>query len=370
MKNGLFVLTLTLAFLGGAIPAKSQSSPIKVYVDLLIRRITVIDNKGRLVSNLRGDNFRGWACPVAPSNIGKSPEMKRKDLDDCLPFQFDIFEPENVPPVRGVAGQDVSGSTRPYLDELSKKATVWLFEEILLKDNDLGMIVEFDEKQRVVVGWTRDTEEIKRAQESLQPGGLSAITDTLFFLATTVMADKQIAGFTKIAVVVTDGLDNFHLPIVKDTEDGVEFCPPEERVAGRPALCRVVQNEDLAIAVQKADFRLFIVNLSKKYGSDRLSGSFQKPEDLAKKLSALAQATGGEHFSPKNPEDAKEAIEEIRAQIGQIYTLGSYVQSAKSGWYDIHIEVGEYDENGRFNIFKKYRLEYPRRWYLDPRKKK
>lgn len=375
MKNCLAVLALSVTFSVIAIPANAQATPssengkVRVYVDLLTLRTTVVTNKGRVVSDLSRKNFRGWACPTT-TGPGKLSNPKRKEVNDCLVLDFQNFDYENVPPVRAFVAIDTSGSTKPYLDDLSKKASVWFFEKILLKESDLGAIMEFAERARLVVGWTRNIEEISEGQKSLRSEGLSAITDTLFTVASTVMTDKQITGFTKIAVIVTDGLDNFRLPLVKDGEDGVKFCSPEERVAGQPTPCRIVQDEDLALAVQKGDFLLFVVNLSKKYGTDRLASSYQKPEDLAAKLKAVATSTGGEHFWVNNVGDAHEALEEIAARIGKIYILGSYVQTAKPGWYDIYIEVGEWDENGRFTIFKKYRPEYPRRWYLDPRKKK
>jgi len=284
------------ALLGGAALSGQQGRPvnspppedtgtvIRSDVRLVVLHTTVVDKSGHLVMNL--------------------PQSAFAVYENGVQQQIQKFQREDVPVAMGLI-VDNSGSMRP------KRAQVEAAALALAKDSnreDEVFVVNFNDEAFMDLPGHKDfTNDIKDMEEALtridSHGGTAmrdAIRMSIDWLKQKADKDK------KVLVVVTDGNDN----------------------------SSVVSLEDLVKAAQQSGVLLYSVGL--------LDEEERREAARAKRaLEALATATGGESFFPKELSEVDRIAHQVARDIRSQYTI-QYTPSNKAmdgGYRQIKVAV-------------------------------
>ncbi len=98
---------------------------------------------------------------------------------------------------------DTSASVKSKLD-YEKQTASEFFKEVLRKNMDLALIIQFDSEVNLVQDFTQDTARLTAALDTLQAGNSTALYDAIF-----LAVDEKLKGEVgrKVIVVITDGTD-------------------------------------------------------------------------------------------------------------------------------------------------------------------
>ena len=232
---------------------------------LVVLHTTVIDKNGRLVTNLTKDAFQ-------VSENGFEQEIR-------------IFKREDVPVSMGLI-IDNSGSMR------DRRAKVEAAALALVKDSnpqDEVFIVNFNDEAFLDnphgKDFTSDVKEMEEALTRIDSRGGTAMRDAIR-MSIDHLKEKSHKD-KKVIVVVTDGNDN----------------------------ASVVSLENLVKAAQQSEVLIYTVGL--------LGDEERREAQRAKRaLSALATATGGDTYEPKELADVERIAHQVARDIRNQYTIG------------------------------------------------
>jgi Ca-activated chloride channel family protein len=261
------VLALGMAALDGQQPAAPQSGTVPTFhadTRLVVCHTTVVDKSGHLVTNLKQDSFA-----VSENDVKQ----------DIL-----LFKREDIPVSMGLI-IDNSGSMRPRRSSVEAAALA------LVKDSnpeDEVFIVNFNDDAYIDnphgKEFLTDIEEMKEALTRIDSRGGTAMRDAI---------DKSIEWLTKahkekkVLVVVTDGVDN----------------------------ASSVNLENLVRDARQSEVLIYSVGLLTE--EEKRSAASAK-----RQLNALAEATGGEVFYPKELSEVDRIAHQVARDIRSQYTIG------------------------------------------------
>ena len=187
---GIALLTLT----AGSTPAQDPEAPIKVDVSVVNVLCTVHDKRGKLVKDLRREDFQVF-------ENGRRQEIRYFASDTDLPLTVALLV-------------DVSGSVRDFVDK--EKGAALQFLESVLKPTDHALLLGFSSTIVLWQDFTSSRDFLRMALARLRPipfHGLPAegpMPSTLLYDAVDQTANdrlKRVPG-RKVMIVVSDGLDN------------------------------------------------------------------------------------------------------------------------------------------------------------------
>jgi len=261
---GVFAVGMVALF--GQQPAAAPQGTIPVYstdVRRVVCHTTVVDKQGKLVTNLPQEAFTVFENDVK---------------QDVL-----LFKREDIPVSMGLI-IDNSGSMR------AKRSSVEAAALALVKDSnpdDEVFIVNFNDDAYIDnphgKEFLTDIDEMKSALERIDSRGGTAMRDAI---------DKSIEWLKKahkekkVLVVVTDGVDN----------------------------ASSVSLEDLVRNARQSEVLIYSVGLLTE--EEKRSASSAK-----RQLNALAEATGGEAFYPKELADVDPIAHQVARDIRSQYTI-------------------------------------------------
>src|SRR5438132_9662509 len=179
-----------------ALPSESETQDvIKVDTDLVQLDVTVTDSKGRLVRNLKKENFKlfedGIERPIASFNVEKIEGAPR--------------------PVAIVFALDLSGSMTP--EEIARISDAMReFSKRLAEHPAVFAVLTFGMRVKTLQSFTGDREKLERAFERLthEPNGMSthtydAVDDAVRMLARHAPLTRAHQSVKRAVVVITDG---------------------------------------------------------------------------------------------------------------------------------------------------------------------
>jgi Ca-activated chloride channel family protein len=254
------------------IPAQ-QPKPVPVEQDDLSRitvdvtrvgmQFTVLDKKGRFVTDLKKDDF-------------EVIESKR-------PQVIQDFNSESDLPLRLAVLVDTSNSIRDRFKFEQEAASEFL--KTTVKANlDKAMVVSFDTTPDLVADLMDDTEKLERAVRGMRPGGGTAMYDAIYFACRDKLSqDQPRHKFRRAVVILSDGDDN------------------QSRYTREQA-------REMAL---KSDVVLYAISTN----ISRIES------DGDKVLRYLTAETGGRAFFPFKVEDLEQSFENIRNELTHQYTL-------------------------------------------------
>jgi len=161
--------------------AEDPEGTLKVDVKLVNVFVTVTDERGAPVANLRKENF-----------------VLREDGKEQ---KIAIFDKESALPLSIVLGVDTSLSTRKDLPlELTSAKK---FAHAIVRPQDGLAVYKFSEEVNEVVGFTSDLKRIDAGIDRVRNGSATALYDAIF-LGSHALSRRQ---GRKVMVVITDGGD-------------------------------------------------------------------------------------------------------------------------------------------------------------------
>src|SRR2546421_1891979 len=298
----LHVLTLSF-FLFAAISAFGQTNPsaqerprralptepepqdiIKVDTDLVPLDVVATDAKGRLVRNLKKEDFKlyedGIERPIASFNIEKIEGTPR--------------------PVAIVFAIDLSGSMTP--DEIDRVSDAMReFSRRLAEHPAVFALMTFGMHVKTIQSLTSDREKLERAFERLshEPNGMSthaydAVDDAVRMLARHAPLTKQHQLVKRAVVVITDGFP------VGD----------------------VVSPDTVIERANAADTSVYVVTMpsyTRMLAASQITTPLPTPLDV----SGLVEKTGGRSVYA-NQKDLGPLFRAIAEEVAAAYVLGFY----------------------------------------------
>lgn len=292
--------------LGAIVLAQESTAPqFKSESELVVLHVMVTERGGKYVSGLNADAFRV--------------------IDETRPQTPKFFLTEDAPVTVGLI-LDSSGSMAPLRDRVI--AAAGEFVESSNADDEVFALVFDDDVQPVLkkMPFTSDPEVLRSALSSVfRPAGRTALYDAVMRGLRYV---AQGSRDRRVLVVLSDGGDN---------ASDASF-------------------KEVTTAVQGSNTIIYAVALE-----DPLD-----PDSNPKRLKQLAEATGGETFSPKGVADVKKAFQQIAHDIRHSYTIGFQPtnSSLHGGFHKLRVEVKSpdgrrYDVRARTGYLKGLPHEQP-----------
>ena len=166
-------------------------------VDEVNLLFTVVDNKGRFISNL---------------------DLKDFDLldDQRPPEKIHAFQRESNLPLNVALVVDISGSVTPRF-KYEQQSAIEFLKKILRPDIDKAMVVGFNENVQMEQEFTNDVGSLQRAINRLRPNGNTAVYDAVVFAAGKLQHQAR-KGTRKIIILISDGENNSSHAIMNDAQ--------------------------------------------------------------------------------------------------------------------------------------------------------
>ncbi len=238
-------------------------------VRLVLLRAIVQDNKGRVVTDLKQEDFIVY--------------------EDHFPQKISHFEVEMNEPVSMAFLLDVSGSMR-LLDRIEEaKEAIKYFVTSFRKKDRFCLLIFADGQAEMVQEFTEDKQQFLSVLEPIYAYGQTALNDAVALAPNIV--DQHAEG-KKAIILISDGMDNFSQLNTKEA-------------------LKIAKEFDVPIYV------IAFADLPKK-----LMGEEEAVPLKMEVLSKAAEETGGQLFRVEDPMELKEAISQIEYELRHQYIIG------------------------------------------------
>ena len=293
----LTLLASALVWTGGARAQQGQQGKEKDYrirtdVNLVVLHASVLDQRGKFVSDLKAENFRV--------------------LEDRTEQRLALFKREDIPVTVGLV-IDNSGSMRDKREKVNTAALTFVRTS---NPEDETFIVNFNDDYFLDLDkdFTSDINEMKEALERIDSRGSTALYDAVIGSLDHLKKGKR---DKHVLLVVTDGEDN----------------------ASRKNLEATVQE------AQQSEAVIYAIGL---LGTEKKRAQ----KNARRALTELAQATGGLAFFPESVEDAEAICSQIASDIRNQYTLAYYpTNMRKDGTFrSVQVEVMPPRGRGKLSV--------------------
>lgn len=274
----LLLLTTTLSVWG---QDAEDETIIKVNTTNINLPVTVLNDKGKFVVNLKQENFRVY--------------------ENGRPQQVIQFEPQTDMPLSVVILMDTSTSVRNRI-EFEKAAVKDFLSSVLQGRRDRVAFATFDTEIKVRVDFTNDLEKISRAVDEIKlASGQTTFYDAVAMICREKMTRTGVRR--RVIVAITDGADTNS---------------------------RASLEQAIAIA-QKTETTVY--GISTKGGAVfRVEGSpYLNADD--RDLKRLCFDTGGDVLFPKNPEELGRAFQLVTEFLRNQYLIVYEPDSTRDGRY-------------------------------------
>jgi Ca-activated chloride channel family protein len=254
---------------------------LRTNVDEVLLNCTVIDDKGRVVTDLKQGDFRVW--------------------EDGVPQTINSAVRQDVPVSMGIL-VDNSGSMR------DKRASVNVAALTLLKASnaqDTAFIVNFSDRAFLDQGFTSDLVALNRGLTRSDSQGTTALYDAVAASADELV--KHAKERKQALLIITDGADN----------------------ASRLTLAQAIRRvQNLGGPV--------VYTIGLLFDADK-----QESEQARSDLNALSQETGGVAYFPRSLEELNKIAEQVASDIRNQYTVDyrSTKSASLGGYRTVHVEA-------------------------------
>lgn len=279
-----------------------QQREIRVEVDLVSLYVTVTDERGSALNDLRKENFRVWEDDT-------EQEIRHFSTDDA-PYTIGMI-------------LDRSGSMAEVIDDVFQAALHTLQAS---KPEDEAFVIVFNDRLELLQDFTLDRKALGRALHKVHAGGQTAIYDAVHTALTHIRKGQY---RKKALLVVTDGEDN---------SSGTTY-------------------RELLDFAQENSSIIYVIGF---FGDTMRFGSLLADSPSVEKLSRLAQVTGGKAYFPKSMKECKQACLDTASELRQQYSLAYYpINRAKDGtWRKIRVEVAGLRAGQAQNLIVRTRAGY------------
>ena len=267
-----------------ATPAPEEQS-IVVEVNRVGLLFTVVDKKGRFVTNLDKQDFE--------INENKRPQNILE------------FVAETNLPLRLAILVDTSNSIRDRF-RFQQDAAVEFLKSAVRPRQDKAIIVSFDSATQLATDLTDDIVKLEKGVRDLRVGGGTALYDAIFFACRDkLILDQPRNKFRRAIVLISDGEDNYS---------------------------RYTREQALEMA-QKADVVIYTISTNRT----------KIETDGDKLMKYLAKETGGLSFFPFQVSDLEQSFtniaNELRAQYSALYSPDPFKRDGLFHLVDVKVRT-------------------------------
>jgi VWFA-related protein len=284
--------------------AQSDSSPLRVNVDLVQLSIAVTDKKGNYVDDLKPEDF--------------------EISEDKIRQKISTFEAGSGPSQQVMdAGGNPAPPGTPAMPGASEITSLTGANVYILFDTSNYMYRGFVYAQDAIADFVRSLDGTNKVAFYSYSRNLSR--------GTLLTADRfQVVNGVRSTVAGDDAaLYNSLLLTVKDAS----------KLTGRKAIVVFSNGPDNASSVPPED----VAELAQSTGTIIYIVSTRAAEETPVSTAAFARvskATGGKAYFARNWRDEKEAFAAIREDISHLYTISYYPQSNPNrGWRNITVKL-------------------------------
>jgi len=257
-----------------------KTKPMRVYVDLVLVPVTILDTMNRIVKGLNRENFQVFD--------GKRPQ----------PIRY--FSSEDAPASVGII-LDCSGSMTTKM-ERARDAV----KEFLKTANpqDEFFVISFADRPQETSGFTQDFDKLQSSLFFLNPNGRTALLDAIYLGLNKMKAAKY---QRKALLIISDGGDNHS---------------------------RYTQREVFSIT-KESDVMMYGIGIFDRH--------FTTQEELEgpELMDRLTTLTGGRAFTVDNPNDLPQVAHAIGMELRNQYVIGYHPQDAPHDgkWHKIKVKL-------------------------------
>jgi Ca-activated chloride channel homolog len=275
---------------------------IKSDVDLVVLHVTVADDRGQFVPDLKEGNFKVY----------------EQNIEQKIAF----FSKEDIPVTMGLV-IDNSGSMREKREQVNRAAMTFVKTS---NPQDEAFVVNFNDEYYLDTDgdFTNDQMNLNDALNRIDTRGSTALYDAVIgSLAHVKKGHKD----KRVLLVITDGDDDASQKSFEDTIKAAEESSATIYTIG------VFSQDD-------RDHEKRMVRHSKKI------------------LQELAEATGGEAYFPDNLDQVEPICQQVAREIRNQYTIGYYpTNTAKDGTFR-PVKLNVIPPNGRGKLSVRTRTGY------------
>jgi Ca-activated chloride channel homolog len=286
-----------------------EGETLKIDTDEVMLPVTVRDHAGQFVPNLKAEDFAVY--------------------EDGAPQQITSFALKRLP-VNVVLLIDTSSSVTRELDDF--KAAALRFADALDPEDRLSLI-KFDDKIELVLDWTTNRSSLRRALSRLTTGMFTQLNDALLLAAREQL--KEVTG-RKAIIILTDGIDS-----------GRGYTTTEG------ALRAVVEAETPVYAVSKTliqrraeerEIEYYRRSPNSAFNKLKLDGlrlSLAALDQGEKRLTRLAEETGGRLFLPQSFDELGDVYQQVADELRSQYVIFYTPQNAArdGGYRAVRVKV-------------------------------
>ena len=261
---------------------ESEGPPIRVVVEEVTVPFIVTDNRNRIITGLKQEDFKVF-------------EEKQEQ-------NISAFVQETGVPLRIGLMVDTSNSIRDRF-AFEQRAAADFLRSLLRPEEDRAFLASFDSMTELVRDFTGDLDELVAGIESLRAGGGTALYDAIFYGSRDRLLEgaPDLGSYRRAMVVLSDGEDN------------------QSRYSRLQAL-EVAQRAEVIIYTISTNIR-----------------GVRMPGDRV--LRQFAEETGGRFFQPFSRGDLDTAFEAINTELRSQYSISYQPSSPRDGKYhEIEIE--------------------------------
>jgi VWFA-related protein len=305
-------------------------STFSISVNLVKVPISIFDANGKLVTELRSEDFRIW---------------EDQAVQKIRSFGMDRN------PVSVVLVVDISTSGKTELKKIKEAAKE--FAEALSREDRVSLIA-FDERVHRVLDWTSEAKRVRKALGKLRPGLRTSLYDAMY-----IAAKDQLRGIEgrKAIILLTDCLDNY---------SRVSFQQASLAVVQSQASLYVVSKTEIVRKQAKKERRVrMLIDIYKRLfgeNADYIDEYFEKRET---EMSSLAEQTGGRCFFPNDYNRIKGVYSEVARELKSKYYL-TYVSNQDLSPNTYHRIALEYLKPAGRIIYRKGYYYKPQRAIVAP----
>ena len=299
------------------------SEVISVETTEVMLPVTVRDENGRLVSDLKREDFRVFE------------DDREQRLSELALRQV---------PVDVILMVDASSSVAANLDDFRRAAEQFAAQ---LDTKDRISLIKFDDRVQLLQEWTQSRFQLHRALNRIEPGMFTRLNDALVLAARQQFGDTQ---SRRAIILLSDGVDSGRGATTAEQA--------LEAVLNAQVSVYVVSNAEIARAEKNAQLNALRDPNSVSFNQiriDDLREGLRALDESEIRLTQLAEMTGGRIYKPTSfarlDEAYREVAEELRRQYAIYYTPSNKARDGSFRRVRVETTKPEYRTQTRLGYF-------------------
>lgn len=285
------LLILLICLMAAGRGEERERFTVKLDVNLVKVPVTVLDQSGRPLIDLRPEDFKLF-------EEGVEQEIRGLGYD--------------VGPANAVLLLDLSSSVKRELEQI--RLAAMRFARAL--SGSRFAVIAFSDEVEMVQGWTDNLKRLEKGLKKISTGFRTSLYDALYLAADQMLAN--IDG-KKAIILLTDGIDNQSSATYNEAAEALIRCQSSIYII---SLTRMVEPE-----VRNEQRIRYLARALERLGEkDAIAEYFQRKEE---ELARLCDLTGGRIFLPLKLEDLESAYQQVADELRNKYFL-TYISNNNS----------------------------------------